>query len=65
MVVYKVKNLLEKNKMSRYKFQQLTQWNNKRINAFYFGTARQITVSELETISKIFKCKVQDIIEIK
>lgn len=65
MVEYKVKNLLEKNKMSRYKFQQLTQWNQKRINAFYFGTAKQITITELETLSKIFKCKVQDIIEIK
>lgn len=65
MVEYKIKKLLELNKMSRYKFQQLTQWNQKRINAFYFGTAKQITVAELETFCKIFSCKVQDILEIK
>ena len=65
MVKIKVKNLLEKNKMSRYKFKQLTQWNQARVNAFYFGTVKQITIVELETMCKLFKCDIQDIIEIK
>lgn len=65
MLEFKIKSLLEQNHMSRYKFQQLTHWNQKRINAFYFGTALTITVTELETMCKIFNCKVEDLIEVK
>ncbi len=65
MVKFKIKNLLEQNHISRYKFQKLTQWNQKRINAFYFGTALTITVTELEVMCKLFNCKIQDLIEVE
>lgn len=65
MLVFKIKELLEKNNISRYKFQQITQWNQKRINAFYFGTVHTITVPEIEMMCKIFNCQVQDLFEIK
>ena len=65
MLVFKIKNLLEQNNISRYKFQQITQWNQKRINAFYFGTVHTITVTEIENMCKIFHCKVEDLFEIE
>ena len=61
---FKIKDQLEKNQISRYKLQQLTNWNYKRINAFYKGTVVEIKVKELETFCKIFKCKIEDLIEI-
>lgn len=65
MIVFKIKELLEKNDVTRYKFQQLTKWNYKRINAYYFGEAKLVTIDELETICKLFNCKISDIIEFK
>ena len=61
---FKIKEQLEKNQISRYKLQQLTNWNYKRINAFYKGTVIEIKVEELEIFCKIFKCKIEDLIEI-
>ena len=61
---FKIKEQLEKNHISRYKLQQLTNWNYKRINAFYKGTVIEIKVEELEIFCKIFKCKIGDLIEI-
>lgn len=61
---FKIKDQLEKNQISRYKLQQLTNWNYKRINAFYKGSVIEIKVEELEIFCKIFKCKIEDLIEI-
>ena len=61
---FKIKEQLENNRMSRYKLQQVTNWNYKRINAFYKGDVIEIKVEELETLCKIFKCKIGDLIEI-
>lgn len=61
---FKIKEQLEKKQISRYKLQQLTNWNYKRINAFYKGTVVEIKVEELEAFCKIFKCKIGDLIEI-
>lgn len=36
MVVFKVKNLLEKNNMSRYKLRQYTGFSYTRVNDYYF-----------------------------
>lgn len=60
---FKIKEQLDKNQISRYKLQQLTNWNYKRINAFYKGTVIEIKVEELEVMGKIFKCKIGDLIE--
>jgi len=60
---FKIKEQLESNQMSRYKLQQITNWNYKRINAFYKGDVIEIKVEELETLCKIFECKIGDLIE--
>lgn len=65
MIVFRFKELLKKNNMSRYKFQQITQWNYKRINSYYFGTAKVISIAEIETICKMFNCEITDLIELK
>lgn len=65
MIQFKVKNLLDKNKMSRYKLRQYTGFGYDRVNQFYFGTAKSIKTEELEILCKIFKCNTIDIIEYK
>ena len=63
MMKIKVKEQLEKKKMSRYRLQKITQWNYKRINAFYKGKVIEIRTEELEKLCEIFECKVEDLIE--
>lgn len=53
----------EKN-ISRYKLQQLTNWNYKRINALYFSRVKYITLEEIEKLSNILDCDIQDIVSI-
>lgn len=65
MIQFKVKDLLNKNKMSRYKLRQYTSFSYDRVNQFYFGTAKAIKTEELEILCKIFKCNTIDIIEYK
>lgn len=65
MIVFKVKELLEQNKMSRYKLRQYTNLSYDRVNDYYFSRVKAIKVEELEELCKIFNCKVQDIIEFK
>lgn len=65
MIVFKVKNRLEEKKMSRYKLQQITNWNKKRINAFYFSRVKKVTMEELEKLCEIFDCELSDIITLK
>ena len=65
MIIFKIKELLEKNKMSRYKLRQYSNFTYDRVNDYYFGRAKTIKVEELELLCKIFKCNVQDIIEFK
>ena len=64
MVIFKVKNLLEKNKMSRYKMRQYTGFSYTRVNDYY-GRVKDIKVSEIDILCKLFKCKIEDIIEYK
>lgn len=65
MVVFKLKNLLEKNKMSRYRLEQITNWNNKRVKALYKGTVKVVSIKEIETICSLFNCNLTDFIEYK
>ena len=65
MVVFKVKQLLDKNKMSRYKFRQYSNFSYERVNDYYFSRVKSIKVEELDIMCKIFKCKIGDIIEFK
>jgi len=65
MIKLKIKELLEKNNMSRYKLQQYTDFSYRRINDYYFNRVEFIKIDELEELCRIFKCNTQDIVEFK
>ena len=65
MVKFKVKELLEKQKLSRYKLRQYTSLSYERVNDYYFGRVKAIKVEELEELCKLFNCNIQDIVEYK
>lgn len=65
MVIFKIKDLLEINNISRYKLRQYTDFTYERINQLYFGTAKALKVEEIDILCKIFNCSVNDIIEYK
>ncbi len=65
MIKFKVKELLEKQKISRYKLRQYTSLTYERVNDYYFGRVKAIKVEELEELCELFNCNTQDIIEYK
>lgn len=65
MVNITIQDLMEKRDISRYKLQQLTNWNYKRINNLYFSRVKHITLEEIEILCNILKCNVEDIIVIE
>ena len=65
MIKFKVKELLEKQKMSRYKLRQYTSLTYERVNDYYFGRVKAVKVEELEELCELFNCNIQDIIEYK
>ena len=65
MIEFKVKELLEKQKISRYKLRQYTNLTYERVNDYYFGRVKSIKVEELEELCELFNCNTQDIVEYK
>ncbi|MGN1310721.1 MAG: helix-turn-helix domain-containing protein [Clostridia bacterium] len=65
MVIFKIKNLLDKNNMSRYKMRQYTGFSYTRVNDYYFGRVKDIKTSEIDILCNLFNCKIQDLIEFK
>ena len=65
MVIFNFKKLLEKNNMSRYRFQFLSNFDMRRINQFYFGTAKNIKTVEIDIICDIFERNISDFIKYK
>ena len=65
MMYFKIKELLEKNKMSRYKLEQYTSLSYRRINDYYFNRVEFIKVEELEELCNLFNCNTQEIVEFK
>ena len=65
MIYFKIKELLEKNKMSRYKLEQYTSLSYRRINDYYFNRVEFIKVEELDELCRLFNCNTQDIVEFK
>ncbi|MCI8655734.1 MAG: helix-turn-helix transcriptional regulator [Clostridia bacterium] len=65
MIIFNIKELMEKQNISRYRLQQLTNWNYKRINAYYFNKVININVKELDTLCDIFDCDLTDLIKRK
>lgn len=63
MVEIKIQDLLKKQKISRYKMCQYTGWNPRRINAFYFGKVKQVTLEEINLLCDILECKPSDFIK--
>ena len=65
MIVFKIRELLEKKAITRYKLQKITNWNYKRINAFYFGRVKNISVEEIDKLCEVLECDISDLIERK
>lgn len=65
MIVFHIKELLTKNKMSRYKLEKYSKLSYERINDYYFGRVKSIKVEELEELCNLFNCNTQDIVEFK
>lgn len=65
MLVFKVKELLEKHNMSRYKLRQYTNLSYERVNDYYFSRVKAIKTEELEELCQVFNCNTQDIVEYK
>lgn len=65
MIKIKLKELLEKKKMSRYRMNKITGWNDKRLKALSNSDVKQITIEELEKMCEIFECDIPDILEVK
>ncbi len=65
MVIFKIKQLLEKNNMSRYKLRQYTGFSYTRVNDYYFGRVKDIKTSEIDILCELFNCEIKDIVEYK
>ena len=65
MIIFKLKEILTQKNISRYKLQQYTDLSLRRINNYYFGTAKYVKIEELDSICKTLDCKLNDIIEYK
>ncbi len=65
MVIFKLRELLKNNKMSRYKLRQYTGFTYTRVNDYYFGRVKDIKVSEINKLCELFDCKINDLVEYK
>ena len=65
MVEFRVKEQLKKKNISRYRLQKLTNWNYKRINAFYKNKALESRIEEIDKLCEIFNCGIEELIEIQ
>ena len=63
MVHLKLKEILEKKKVSRYRLQLLTNLNYPRINQLYKNTAKNISFEEIEILTDVLDCSIADLIE--
>lgn len=65
MVKINIDNLMNKKSISRYKLQQLTNWNYRRINALYNSKVKYITTEEIETLCNLLECSPGELISIE
>lgn len=65
MLVFHIKELLEKNKISRYKMRIYLNWNYKRVNDYYFGRVKDIKTSEIEQLCELFNCNIENLFTYK
>lgn len=64
MIKVNIDKFMENKNISRYKLQQMTNWNYKRINALYFSKVKYLTLEEIETLCNILECSCNDLITI-
>lgn len=65
MVIFKIKEMLQKHNMSRYKLRQYTSLSYDRVNDYYFSRVKAIKTEELQQLCDLFNCNIQDLIEVK
>lgn len=65
MLVFHIKELLEKNKISRYKMRIYLDWSYTRVNDYYFGRVKSIKTEEIIQLCNLFDCNVKDLFEYK
>lgn len=65
MLVFHIKELLEKNKISRYKMRIYLDWSYTRVNDYYFSRVKSIKVEEIIQLCNLFDCNVKDLFEYK
>ncbi len=65
MVQLKLKEILEKKKVSRYRLQLLTNLNYPRINQLYKNTAKNISFEEIDILTNVLNCSISELIEKK
>ena len=63
MVQLKLKEILEKKKVSRYRLQLLTNLNYPRVNQLYKNTAKNISFEEIDILTNVLDCSIADLIE--
>lgn len=65
MIKINIDNLMNKKSISRYRLQQLTNWNYRRINALYNSKVKYITTEEIETLCNLLECSPGELIRIE
>lgn len=65
MIKINIDNLMNKKSISRYRLQQLTNWNYRRINALYNSKVKYITTEEIETLCNLLECSPRELIRIE
>ena len=65
MVKINLEKLMKNKNISRYKLQQLTNWNYKRINSIYFSKVAYLTLEEMQMLCYIFDCTIDELITVK
>ncbi len=62
MIIFKVNERMDKIGLTRYRLQQLTNWNYRRVNSYYQGKVINMNVEELDKLCTILDCKIDDLI---
>ena len=65
MVQLKLKEILQKDNISRYELQKRTGLKYPRINQLYKNEAKNISFIELDILTNALKCSISDLISKK
>lgn len=65
MVKLNIDAIMKDRKISRYRLQQLTNWNYKRVNDLYFNRMKYLTINEIDCLCILLKCDISDLLTFK